>query len=115
MNISDHIFIPHRHVIRTDEQCTTKLRVVLNCSLKTKNSPSLNESCYIGKNLLNDLLTLLLKIRAETFLVMADIRKAFLMIYLSDVSDRNKFTVLWRTKTGDLRVFRSKNYTLWLC
>ena len=39
----DYTWIPHRPVIRTDEQVTTKIRPVFNCSLKTnKELPSLN-------------------------------------------------------------------------
>ena len=106
MNIDEHVFIPHRHILKSDEQVTTKLRVVLNCSLKTKDSPSLNEFCYPGTNLLNDLLGFLLKIRADPYLVMSDIRQAFLMIRLSKISDRNKFTVLWRNKEGHLKAYR---------
>ena len=31
---SNYIFIPHRAVIKTEQQVTTKLRIVFNCSLK---------------------------------------------------------------------------------
>ena len=40
------IWIPHRPVVKTDANTTTKIRPVFNCSLKTNKAPSLNElSC----------------------------------------------------------------------
>ena len=63
MNPSDydsHIWIPHRLVIRTEEQVTTKIRPVFNCSLKTdKILPSLNEAAYPGIDLMGSILKLL--------------------------------------------------------
>ena len=38
--------------------------------------------------------------------MMSDIRQAFLMIRLSKISDRNKFTVIWRNKEGHLKAYR---------
>ena len=55
-----HIWIPHRPVIRTEEQVTTKIRPVFNCSLKTdKTLPSLNEAAYPGIDLMGSILKLL--------------------------------------------------------
>ena len=107
-DLSKHIFIPHRPVIRQEEQVTTKIRIVLNCSLKTDNKPSLNEASYPGVNLMNDLLGLLLRVRHGKFFCMSDIRKAFLMILLSEESDRNRFTILWRKRNGELMGYRYK-------
>ena len=89
----NHIFIPHRAVIKTDEQCTTKFRVVLNCSLKIANTPSLNEAAFPGIDLLSRLFNLLLKSRSQRYAAMADIKKAFLMIKLSKECDRNRFSI----------------------
>lgn len=105
-NKEDHVFIPHRPVIKMESQVTTKVRPVLNCSLKVGDSPSLNESSYPGINLLNDLLRLLIKIRSNSYLVISDIKQAFLMIKLKNPSDRNKFTILWRNKDGELKAYR---------
>ena len=105
---SEHVFIPHRHVLKEDETCTTKLRVVLNCSLKTKDNPSLNEAAYQGVNLLQNLFELLIKIRSHKYLVMSDIKHAFLNIFLKDSSDRNKFTILWFDENEELIAWRYK-------
>jgi len=106
VDVNDHVWIPHRPVIR--ESGTTKLRVVLNCSLKLGGSPSLNEAAYPGVDLLTDLFQLLIKTRGNDYLVMSDIKSAFLMIKLSKLSDRNKFSILWRDKDGKLIAYRYK-------
>jgi len=105
-NINEHIWIPHRPVIRTADNVTTKLRIVLNCSIKIGNAPSLNEAAYAGVDLMSDLIGLLLKIRENDYLVMSDIKKAFLMINLSKESDKNKFSILWKNKEGKLVAYR---------
>ena len=90
-NFSDYIWIPHRPVIKTEQQVTTKIRPVFNCSLKTRGKCSLNEAAYPGINLMSDMLDLLLMFRSNKHVMLADIRKAFLMIKLKDEKDRNRF------------------------
>ena len=49
---NNYTWIPHRPVIEMDEQVTTKIRPVFNCSLKTnKELSSLNEVAYLGIDL----------------------------------------------------------------
>ena len=108
INIKDHVWIPHRPVVKNCDQVTTKLRIVLNCSLKIGDSPSLNEAAYKGIDLVNNLLELLLKIRNGNYLVMSDIKQAFLMIKLSSVNDRNKFSILWINDKDELVAYRYK-------
>jgi len=102
---SDHVFVPHRPVVK-EESSTTKVRVVLNCSMKVRDSFSLNEAAYSGIDLVNNLFQLLIKIRADDYLVLSDIRAAFLMIKLNLDSDKNKFTILWQDRTGRLIYYR---------
>ena len=53
------IWLPHRPVIKDDDQTTTKIRPVFNCSLKTrKDKPSLNETIYGGVNIMQNMLQL---------------------------------------------------------
>ena len=108
INTNDHIWITHRPVVKNTEQCTTKIRIVLNCSLKRGNSVSLNQASYPGIDLLNNLLNLLIKIRLNPVLMISDIKQAFLNIKLSKITDRNRFSILWKTKNGFLRAFRYK-------
>ena len=86
---NDYIWIPHRPIIKTELQTTTKIRPVFNCSLKTRGRCSLNEAAYPGINLMGDMLELLLKFRSNKYVMLADIRKAFLMIKLDQQKDRN--------------------------
>ena len=59
------IWIPHRAVVKTADQVTSKVRPVFNCSLKTGQAPSLNEAAYPGADLMANLLQLLLTFRSE--------------------------------------------------
>ena len=74
-----------------DEQTTTKIRPVFNFSLKTNAKYSLNEAAYPGINLMGDMLELLLLFRSDKYVMLADIRKAFLMIKIGSIEDRNRF------------------------
>ena len=98
-DFNKYIWIPHRPVIKTDEQSTTKMRPVFNCSLKTKGSPSLNEASYVGINLMGDMLELLMHFRTNKFVFLGDLRKAFLMIKLKSIRDKNRFCFFM--KDGD--------------
>lgn len=92
------VFIPHHPVIKSES--TTKIRPVFNCSYKQGTSPSLNEACYPGVNLLNDMKSLLQRFRTNDHVLMADIEKAFLQIFLKSEEDKNRFCFLWKTQTG---------------
>ena len=100
-----YIFIPHRAVIKTDAQVTTKFRVVYNCSLRVGKAPSLNQASYGGVDLMSSLYGLLLKFRSNQFVIMGDIRKAFLMIKLKEIEDRNRFLFFWK-ENGILKIYR---------
>lgn len=106
LDVNAHVWVPHRPVVKEGDQITTKVRPVLNCSLKVNDSPSLNEAVFPGLNLMQDLLTLLIKVRMNDYLVMADISKAFLQIRLNSEEDKNRFSVLWQDKTGKLVAYR---------
>jgi len=107
LRVEDHVFVPHRPVLKEDS-LTTKLRIVLNCSLKIGEKPSLNEASYPGIDLVNNLFELLIRVRANKYLVQSDIRSAFLMIGLNSITDKNRFSILWLDKNNDLKVFRYK-------
>ena len=94
----DHYtWIPHRPVIRTEEQVTTKIRPVFNCSLKTsKELPSLNEAAYTGIDLMGSILKLLFYLRTNKYAMLSDIKQAFLMIKLDREYDKNRFCFFWK-------------------
>ena len=85
------IWIPHRPVIKNTEQMTNKIRPVFNCSLKRHSNYFLNEATYPGINLINNLIQILLKFRTNKFVMLGDIKKAFLMIRLKIERDQNWF------------------------
>ena len=89
-DFSKYIWIPHKPIFKMDEQTTTKIRPVFNCSLKTNGKYSLNEAAYPGINLMGDMLDLLLQFRSNKYVMLADIRKAFLMIKIGSIEDRNR-------------------------
>ena len=91
IDVDNNVWIPHKPVIKEDTQVTTKIRPVLNCSLKIGSSPSLNDASYPGIDSLSNLLSLLFMIRTNSTLVVADIRKAFLQIKLACDADKNRF------------------------
>ena len=97
---NQRVFIPHHPVVNTHAQTTTKVRPVFNCSLKIGNRPSLNEACFRGIDLLNDLVTLLLRFRTNDYILLADIEKAFLQVYLKHEEDKDRFCFLWETDEG---------------
>ena len=84
-------------MIKTEEQITTKIRPVFNCSLKTaKDSPSLNEAAYPGIDLMSSLLKLMLAFRTNKYTMLSDIKQAFLMIRLKNEFDKNRFCFFWK-------------------
>ena len=103
---ADYTWIPHRSIIKTEQQVTTKIRPVFNCSLKTHNSPSLIEAAYPGVNLMTDMTKLLLYFRSK-FTMISDIRKAFLMIKLGHEEYKNRFCFFLK-EGNKLSCFRYK-------
>ena len=103
-----HVWIPHRPVIRMEEQVTTKIRPVFNCSLKTnKELPSLNEAAYPGIDLMGSLLKLLFYFRTNKIVMLSDIKQAFLMVKLKNEIDKNRFCFFWR-RGKELVAYRYK-------
>lgn len=51
----------------------------------------LNEAVYHGVNLTGYLLKFVLLFRSNKYVILADIRKAFLMIWLAKSSGKNRF------------------------
>ncbi|XP_038162876.1 uncharacterized protein LOC119797746 [Cyprinodon tularosa] len=100
-------YLPHHAVLREDK-VRTKLRVVFDASSHEDGSPSLNDCLLTGPNLNPDLMSVLIKFRLHEIAYMADIKKAFLQISLSEV-DRDSVRFLWFTgppTEDNLRVLR---------
>ena len=87
-------YIPH-HAVITPEKSTAKVAVVYDASAKTKKgSLSLSECLHRGPVILEDLCGLLLRLRAKTIGIIADIEKAFLQVPLNP-QDRDVTRFLW--------------------
>ena len=86
-----YIWIPHRPVIKSESNTTTKIRPVFNCSLKTNKAPSLNEAAYAGINLMKDIVKLSIYFRSNKYTMLSDIKQAFLQIRLAKEADKNRF------------------------
>ncbi|CAB4064831.1 unnamed protein product [Lepeophtheirus salmonis] len=81
-----------RPVFRLDKD-STKCRIVINASLpyvkdKTK---SLNKLLMPGKNLLPQIMELILKVKCKKYFVAVDIKKMFLSINLADPLEKDMF------------------------
>ncbi|XP_035219012.1 uncharacterized protein LOC118192210 [Stegodyphus dumicola] len=86
-------YLSHQAVIK-DSSLTTKVRPVIDASLKDENGNSLNACLEKGPNLIEMLPKLLIQFRQHAIGVTADIRKAFLQISLC-VRDRDFLKFLW--------------------
>ena len=114
-NFSKYIWLPHRSVFKTDEQSTFKMRPVFNCSLKwRRDKPSLNEASYQGVNIMQNMLDLIMLFRTNKYVLLGDLRKAFLQIRLKNLADKNRFCFFLRD--GDkIRCFRYNTLIFGYC
>ncbi|XP_055933001.1 uncharacterized protein LOC129963022 [Argiope bruennichi] len=100
-------YLPHWAVIK--ENSTTKIRPVFDASAKQKNELSLNSCLENGPNLVELIPSILNRFRLGAFGIIADIKKAFLQISISD-KDREYLRFLW-FENGDpdkLKIYRHK-------
>ena len=91
-------YLPTFGVLRPDKD-TTKLRVVVDAKAKFNNK-SLNDAILSGPNLINDLVTVLLRFRHLPIAVQADITEMFLQISL-DPEDRKYHRFLHRRNPNE--------------
>ncbi|XP_060589357.1 uncharacterized protein LOC132744614 [Ruditapes philippinarum] len=85
-------YIPH-HYVKKDSN-TTPIRIVYNCSCKSRDQPSLNDCLMSTPPELNDLTGILIRFRMNKYAIATDIDKAFLNITL-DENDRDVTRFLW--------------------
>ena len=86
-------YIPHRAVIRETSE-TTKVRIVFDGSAKDSRGISLNQCLAAGPNLNPDIMQLLLRYRTHQVVLVGDIEKAFLQIWIHE-EDRDLCRFFW--------------------
>ncbi|XP_066260797.1 uncharacterized protein [Euwallacea similis] len=87
-------YMPHHPVIKS-ESCTTKLRVVFDCSMPSSTGKSLNELQMVGPVIQPDLFDILIRFREFRFVVSADIAKMYRQV-LVEPKQRALQRILWR-------------------
>ncbi|XP_074653549.1 uncharacterized protein LOC141907710 [Tubulanus polymorphus] len=97
-NESEGHYIPH-HSVKKDS-ATTPIRVVYDCSFRTRQSPSLNDCLEKGPLLLNDLGSILMNFRTCDVGLSSDIEKAFLQVGLAE-PDRKFTKFFWLSDPND--------------
>ena len=87
-------YLCHHGVVRKDHE-TTKLRIVFDGSQKSGSKQlSLNDMLVLGDNFMPSLFDTLIRFRAHSIALTADIEKAFLQIEIKE-SDRDSLRFLW--------------------
>lgn len=95
-------YIPHHPVIRVEAE-STKIRIVYDCSAKSKpDEPSLNDCLETGPALQPLLFDILMRNRMEN--MMGDIEKAFHQIIMRE-EDRDAQRVLWYNNVEEKKIF----------
>lgn len=105
-----HYYLPHHAVIREQSE-STKLRVVFNASFKTSSGKSFNCLQLVGPVVQDDLLSILLRFRQNTYVISADVTKMYRQIEV-DKSQRHLQLILWRDEeTQPLRTLQLNTVT----
>ena len=114
-DFENYKWLPHHPVYKDDPTSTFPARPVFNCSLKSeKSKPSLNEAAYVGVNLMQDMAALVMLFRTNKYILLGDLKKAFLQIKLKLERDRNRFCFFLRV--GDkLKCFRYTTIIFGFC
>ena len=110
-------FLSHMGVFKLDRE-TSKCRIVYLSNLAEKSSTgkgsiSHNQAMLSGPNLNRKMTTAVLKLRFDKYLICFDLKKAFLLLGLSQ-TDQNKLLFLWykNVEHGDLSVVAYKSLRL---
>jgi hypothetical protein len=85
-------YIPHHYV--TKDSVTTPIRIVFNCSFKSRNGVSLNDCLKTGPSLHNNILSIIIRFHVHPFGITADAEKAFRHVGLHE-EDCDFLRFLW--------------------
>ncbi|XP_072764623.1 uncharacterized protein [Anoplolepis gracilipes] len=102
--------IPH-HVVRKEENTTTKVRVVFDASSKTSSGKSLNDILMVGPIIQDNLFAILIRFRQHKYAIAADITKMYRQVLVHE-DDRKLQCILWRWDNEEpIRVFELNTIT----
>lgn len=87
-------YLPHHGVMKMTSS-STKLRPVFNASSVSETGITLNDILCVGPTIQPELVDVILRFRERKFIVMADITKMYLQIWV-DPSQRDLLRIVWR-------------------
>lgn len=87
-------YMPH-HCVLKPESTSTKLRVVIDGSMKSSNKLSLNDILMTGPTVQEDLFSTITRFRLHNYVFTADIAKMYRQILIHE-EDRKYQCILWR-------------------
>ncbi|XP_065213342.1 uncharacterized protein LOC135840645 [Planococcus citri] len=102
-------YLPH-HGVQTESK-TTPLRIVFDGSAKQKGDKSVNDVIYKGKNLIEQIVLIMIRWRTYGIAIISDIEKAFLQLLINE-KFRDLLRFLWvkdyqlKTTKDNIRVLR---------
>ena len=99
-------YLPHFPVVRPDKT-STKVRLIMDAAARSGKKICLNDCLYKGPKLINELVSVLLRFRANNFTLAADVKKMFFQITLEE-NDRDFHRFLWTDEEDKIQVFRWK-------
>ncbi|KAK9679075.1 Reverse transcriptase (RNA-dependent DNA polymerase) [Popillia japonica] len=92
-------YLPH-HGVSSQNSQTTRLRVVFDGSAPSTTGWSLNDLQYVGQNLQDELLNLILRFRQWKYVICADIMKMYRQILIRP-EQRSLQKILWRKNPSE--------------
>ncbi|XP_066152747.1 uncharacterized protein [Euwallacea fornicatus] len=103
-------YMPHHPVIKA-KSCTTKLRVVFDCSMPSSMGKSLNDLQMVGPTIQPDLFDILIRFRELQFVVSADIAKMYRQVSVEPIQ-RCLQRIFWRESPSDpIEIFELNTVT----
>lgn len=92
-------YLPHHGVLKMTS-VSTKLRPVFNASSKSETGISLNDILCTGPTIQSELVDILLRFRQNRYVVMGDITKMYLQVWIHQ-SQRDFLRIVWRPKLDE--------------
>lgn len=93
--LNDPVYFLAHHAVQNEGSKTTKLRVVFEGNLKSKNGLSANDVMLNGPIVQNELFNILILFRSYRYTIMCDVEKMFRMIFINE-KFRPLQNILWR-------------------